>query len=53
MPRLQSRHQRETVFLELAQRMNRELESWYDDHPQASFGEIESEARQRRRDLMG
>jgi len=53
MPRLQSRHQREATFLELAQRMYSELETWYDDHPQASFGEIETEARQRRRDMKG
>jgi DNA-directed RNA polymerase subunit RPC12/RpoP len=53
MPRLQSRHQREVAFLELAKRMYSELEAWYDNHPQASFGEIESEARRRRRDLMG
>ena len=53
MPRLQSRHQRETAFLELAKRMNSEMETWYDDHPQAGFGEIEAETRRRRRDLMG
>jgi hypothetical protein len=29
------------------------LEDWYDQHPQASFGEIEMEARKRRRDMMG
>ena len=29
------------------------LEEWYDQHPTASFGEIEAEARQRRRELMG
>ena len=53
MPRLQSRSQREAAFLELAKRMYGELETWYDSHPQASFGEIEAEARPRRRDLMG
>jgi hypothetical protein len=29
------------------------LEEWYDEHPEASFGEIEQEARRRRRELMG
>lgn len=53
MPRLQSRAQREAAFLELAKRMYGELEAWYGDHSQASFGEIESEARRRRRALMG
>lgn len=53
MPRLMSRRQREAAFLELATRMYAELEAWYDEHPQASFAEIEAEARQRRRDLMG
>jgi len=36
-----------------AERMYEQLEEWYDKHPQASFGEIESEARKRRRELMG
>lgn len=53
MSRQQSRPQREAAFLGLAKRMYCELEAWYDAHPQASFGEIESEARRRRRDLMG
>jgi hypothetical protein len=29
------------------------LEAWYDEHPEATFGEIEQEARRRRRELMG
>jgi hypothetical protein len=29
------------------------LEEWYDEHPEATFGEIEQEARRRRRELMG
>ena len=29
------------------------LEKWYDKHPEATFGEIEQEARRRRRELMG
>jgi hypothetical protein len=29
------------------------LEDWYDEHPDASFGEIEAEARRQRRELMG
>jgi len=29
------------------------LEDWYDQHPAASLGEIEAEARRRRRALMG
>ena len=53
MPKPMSRRQREDAFLELAQRMYAELEMWYDAHPNASFGEIEAETRQRRRDLMG
>ena len=29
------------------------MENWYDGHPAASFGEIEAEAREGRRELMG
>jgi hypothetical protein len=36
-----------------AERMYEQLEKWYDKHPEASFGEIEAEARKRRRELMG
>jgi DNA-directed RNA polymerase subunit RPC12/RpoP len=36
-----------------AKRMYEQLEDWYDKHPEASFGEIEAEARKRRRELMG
>ena len=36
-----------------AERMYEKLEEWYDQHPEASFGEIEAEARKYRRQLMG
>ena len=29
------------------------MEEWYDMHPEASYGEIEAEAREGRRELMG
>jgi len=48
-----SRAQRRERFLRLAGAMFEELESWYDAHPEASFGEIEAQARQKRRELMG
>jgi rubredoxin len=48
-----SRAQRETAFLEKAASMYSLLEAWYDQHPEASFGEIEAEARRLRRELMG
>ena len=48
-----SRAQREAAFLEKAAQMYGVLEDWYDQHPEASFGEIEAEARRLRRDLMG
>ena len=48
-----SRAQRCAAFLELAARKFDELEDWYDQHPEASFGEIEAEARRQRRELMG
>ena len=48
-----SRSERRAAFLAEAGQMFDGLEEWYDQHPTASFGEIEAEARQRRRELMG
>lgn len=48
-----SRAQREAAFLEKATRMYSELEDWYDQHPEASFGELEAKTRRLRRSLMG
>jgi hypothetical protein len=48
-----SRVERRSAFLAEAGQMFDGLEEWYDQHPTASFGEIEAEARQRRRELMG
>jgi len=53
MSRPQSRARRQAAFLEEAKQMYEQLEAWYDEHPEASFGEIEAEARKRRRALMG
>jgi len=53
MSRPHSRARRQAAFMEEAKRMYEQLEDWYDAHPQASFGEIEAEARKRRRALMG
>jgi hypothetical protein len=48
-----SRAQRRAVFAEIALGAFEVLEEWYDEHPDASFGEIEAEARRVRRELMG
>ena len=48
-----SRAQRMEAFLREACQMYSDLEEWYEAHPEASFDEIEEEARQRRRALMG
>lgn len=48
-----SRSQRKAAFLALASKCYDELEDWYDAHPEARFGEIETQARQQRRKLMG
>lgn len=48
-----SRSQREAAFLEVAMRLYAQLEDWYDQHPTASFGEFEIEARRVRQELMG
>jgi len=53
MSRLQSRAQREAAFLKLATDLYTQLEEWYDQHPAASFGELEQEARRLRREFMG
>ena len=53
MIRQMSRAQREAAFLERAAQMYATLEDWYDQHPEASFGEIEAEARRLRHKLMG
>ena len=53
MNRQMSRAQREAAFLERAAQMYTTLEDWYDRHPEASFGEIEAEARRLRQQLMG
>jgi hypothetical protein len=53
MTRPMSRAQRMEAFLREARQMYSDLEGWYETHPEASFGEIEEEARQRRRALMG
>jgi hypothetical protein len=53
MSRPQSRTRRKAAFMQEAERMYEQLEKWYDKHPEASFGEIEAEARKRRRELIG
>lgn len=53
MARRMTRAERKEAFLEAAEETFEELEEWYDSHEEASFEEIEDEARQRRRDLMG
>jgi len=39
--------------MKVAEEMLAKLEAWYDAHPDASFGEIEQQARQERRELRG
>jgi hypothetical protein len=53
MTRKMSRNKRKAAFLAVAEEMFEEVEQWYDAHPEATFGEIEQEARRRRRELMG
>lgn len=53
MARKMSRQERKQAFLRKAEAMFEEMEGWYDEHPGATFGEIEAEARQQRRELMG
>lgn len=53
MTRRLSRQERRDAFLREAEVVYEQLEAWYDEHPDASFGEIEAEARRQRRDMMG
>jgi hypothetical protein len=53
MSRKMSRALRREAAVSAAEQMVERLEAWYDAHPGASFGEIEEQARQERRELMG
>lgn len=53
MTRQMSRAQRREACMQVAEEMIGRLEAWYDTHPDASFGEIEQQARQERREFMG
>ncbi|MGD8245342.1 MAG: hypothetical protein PVI63_09140 [Anaerolineae bacterium] len=53
MARRMSRQQRKEAFLGAASDTYDELEAWYDAHPEATFGEVEEKAREKRRELMG
>lgn len=53
MVRRLSRAQRKAAFLRQAAEAFEELDSWYDEHPEATFAQIEQKARQKRRELMG
>ena len=50
---VKSRAQRREQFILRAGEMFEALEDWYDAHPEATFREIEQQARQQRRRLMG
>lgn len=53
MTRPMSRQERKAAFMEKAEEMFEELEKWYNQHPEASFEEIEGRARKARRKMMG
>ena len=53
MSRRMLRSRRRETFLATASEMYDGLEKWYDEHPEATYGEIELEVRRRRRKLMG
>ena len=53
MTRPISREERKAAFMKQAEQMFAELEGWYDQNPEASFEEIEKQARQERRKMMG
>ena len=53
MTRPMSRKERKAAFMEKAEQMFGEIEEWYDQNPEASFEEIEGQARKARRKMMG
>ena len=53
MTRPMTRAERKAAFMKQAETMFEELEKWYDQNPEASFEEIEKEARRGRRKMMG
>ena len=53
MVRKMSQKRRKEAFLIAASESFEGLEEWYDEHPDATFREIEQEARRCRRRLMG
>jgi hypothetical protein len=48
MTRRMSRSQRKATFMEAAEKTYDALEDWYDEHPEASFEDIEALAREGR-----
>lgn len=48
-----SKEQRRDAFRAAADEAFEEMETWYEAHPEATFGEIEEVARKTRRELMG
>jgi hypothetical protein len=53
MTRPMSRKEQKVAIMAKAEQMFAELEAWYNQHPEASFEEIEREARKARRKMMG
>lgn len=51
--RRMSKEERREAFMSRAGTLFEEMEAWYEAHPEATFGEIEAELRQQRRQLMG
>ena len=48
-----SKARRREQYIHCALKMYEGLEEWYDEHPEATFAEIEQQARASRRELMG
>jgi hypothetical protein len=53
MTRRLSREQRRELYLRYALEFWEAMEEWYDEHPEATFAEIEQWARKLRRGMMG
>ena len=53
MTRPMTRQERKAAFMKAAEDMFEGMEIWYDQNPEASFEEIEKQARQARRKMMG
>jgi len=53
MCRPMPRDDRKKAFMQVAEKLFDEIDDWYSENPEASFEELEAQARKARREMMG